>query len=326
MRALPGALSLRIVAGFSLAAVASGCTLEPTADGLEIVARAPYISSPVSVDEQPWNGEGISVDVERGNIEIVGHKDTTTISVRANTMTWARSHDDASAMRAATVATAKLERDAGGNWSVTCEIPPGDFGSALREATQCNVRVDVPAPEGVTHQVSAIARFGDVYLNRLQSGADTSLVASGIEVEGSLLRGHVQVYSYWADVEVEPFSRSTVGVHSASGDWYYLPSLESVEKRSEKDGAARFGATLRIPKDFTSEWVELESRGAAVEAFAFPDVRSGTPRGALSPASAKLVKVSANQGNATLLPWGESITTSRTGDFATDTREPWSQP
>lgn len=310
---------------FACASLA-GCTIEPGEDGLQIVPRAPYVSSPASVAEQPWNGEALSVDVERGNIEIVGHATAKTISVRVDTLTWARKNEDASAMRAATVATAKLERDASGNWSVKCEIPKGEFGSALPEATQCNIRIDLPAPEGVIHDVRALARFGDVYMNRLQSGPSTRIVASGIEVEGHVLRGNVQVYSYWADVEVEPRPNGEVLVSSQSDDWYYLPTLEQVEKRDDKDGSARFGATLRIPGDFTSRVVSLSSRGAAVEAFAFPDVRLGMPRGPIGPASAQSVTVAANQGNATLLVWGENYTTSRTGDFATDVRVPWTDP
>jgi hypothetical protein len=317
--------SLVVVSALVLAPTLAGCTLEPGKDGLEVVPRAPYTSSPVAVGEETWNGEALTVDVERGNIEIVGHPGTKTISVRADTLTWAQKQEDASAMRAATIATAKLVRDASG-WSVKCEIPKGAFGSALPEATQCNVRIDMPAPEGVAHDVRAIAHFGDVYMNRLQSGPATRIVASGIEVQGLVLRGNVEVYSYWADVEVEPRANGNVLVASESGDWYYLPSLEAVEKRNDKDGSARFGATLRIPKDFTSRLVSMSSRGAAVEAFGFPDVRSGAPRGPLGPASAQSVTVSANQGNATLLVWGESYTASRGSDFGTDDRLPWTSP
>jgi hypothetical protein len=313
------------VVAFALPGVA-GCTLEPGKDGLEVVPRAPYGSSPVVIDEQAWNGEAVVVDVERGNIEIVGRPEAKTIKVQADTLTWAQKQKDASDMRAATIATARLERDASGAWSVKCEIPKGDFGSALPEATQCNVRIEVPAPEGVVHDVHAIAHFGDVYMNRLQSGPSTRIVASGIEVEGLVLRGNVQIYSYYADVEVEPRASGDVLVTSASEDWYYLPTLEEVEKRDKDDGAARFGATLRIPRDFTSRVVSLSSRGAAVEAFGFPDISSGAPRGPVGPLSAHSVTVTANQGNATLLVWGESVTTARGGDFATDARLPWTTP
>jgi hypothetical protein len=306
--------------------VLAGCTVEPGKDGLELVPRAPYGSSPVVVAEQAWNGEALDVEVERGNIEIVGHPDTTSITVRANTLTWAREQKDASDIRAATIATARLERGTNGNLVVKCDIPKGDFGTALNEATQCNVRVDIPAPEGVVHDVRAVARFGDVYMNRLQSGPSTTIVASGIEVEGQLLRGNVQAYSYWADVEVEPRPNGEVFVASESGDWYYLPTLQEVEKRDARDGSARFGATLRIPRDFTSRVVSMSSRGANVEAAAFPGLRSGAPRGPLGPLSADSVTVTANQGNATLLVWGESYNAIRTADFATDARVPWTDP
>ena len=329
MRPYLGAQALRLllaaISSSTLAALA-GCTLEPTLDGVEVKARAPYLSSPVGIDEQAWNGEAITVDVERGNIEIVGSPSRTTIAVRADTLTWAQTQKDASDIRAATIATAKLERDARGRWSVHCEIPKGDFGSALREATQCNVRIDVPAPDGVVHDIHAIAHFGDVYLNHLQSGASSEILVSGIEVEGVSLRGNVSVYSFWGDVEIEPRANGNVLVSSESGDWYYLPTLEAVEKRNTQDGSARFGATLRIPKDFTARTVSLSSRGAAVEAFGFPDVHYGAPRGPVGPASAQSVTVAANQGNATLLVLGENVTTSRTGDFATDGRLAWTSP
>jgi len=117
-----------------------------------------------------------------------------------------------------------------------------------------------------------------------------------------------------------------VFVGSESDDWYYVPSLAEVEKRDENDGAARFGATLRLPKDFTSHLVTITSRGAAVETFGFPDVVSGAARGNMSAFSSQSITVSANQGNATLLVLGESVTTSRTGDFETDPRTPWTEP
>jgi len=287
---IPSTLGLVIVTGLALSTVA-GCTIEPGEDGLEIVPRGPYVSSPAAVDEQAWNGEPVSVDVERGNIEIVGNPDAKTIRVRVTTMTWARNRADASAIRAATVATAKLERTPNGSLSVTCTIPKGDFGSALNESTQCNIRIDIPAPEGVVHDIYAIARVGDVYMNRLQSGPTTQILASGIEVEGALLRGNVKAYSYYADVEVEPRANGEVVVASESGDWYHLPNLEEVEERDERDGSARYGATLRIPKDFTARSVMLASRGAAVEALGFPDVQSGMPRGPLGPSSAQSVTV-----------------------------------
>ena len=309
---------------FTLPALA-GCTIEPGTDGLQVVPRAPYTSAPVVVDEQAWNGEPIVVDVERGNIEIVGRVDAKTSMVQADTLTWARKQKDASDLRAATLATARLERDTSGAWSVKCDIPRGDFGSALPEATQCNLRVEVPAPEGTVHDVRAIAHFGDVYMNRLQSGPSTQILASGLEVEGLVLRGNVRVYSFYADVEVEPRPNGDVLVASESGDWYDLPTLEQTKKRNG-DGSARYGATVRIPRDFTARRVSLSSLGAAVEAFGFPDVVSGAQRGPLGPLSAASVTVTANQGNATLLVWGETATTIRTGDFASDARVPWTAP
>jgi hypothetical protein len=301
----------------------TGCTLEPTPDGVTFVPRAPYRSEVRDIAESPWNGQPIEVDVERGNIEVIGKAGGTSLRVRALAYTWSKKREDASSMLAATLATAKVTRDARGGYTIRCEVPKQDIGSAANEVTQCNVRVEIPAPERVVHDIRAIARFGDVTLQRLQSGPQTRIVASGIEVEGYLLRGNVEVQSYWADVEVEPRPGSDVLVASASDDWYYLPTLEAVEKRDERDGAAKFGATLRIPKDFTAERVTITSRGAAVEAFAFPDVESGAPRLPLGPTSARSVTVTANQGNATLLPMGETITVSRTGDFGLDAREPW---
>ena len=276
-----------------------GCTLEPSVDGIEFKPRAPYFSSPVTIDEQAWNGEPIRVDVERGNIEIVGQPNATTISLRANTYTWAQTQEDASNVRAATVATAKLQRDADGTWRASCSIPKGDFESGLLEATQCNLRIDVPAPDGVVHDIEAIAHYGDLYLNRLASGTRTKIVASGKEIDGMALRGNVELHSHFADVEIEPMPGSTVFIGSDSDDWYYLPSLEEVEKRSERDGSARFGATVRIPRDFTSRFVSVSSVGAAVEAFDFPDLSSGGARGPVGPASASSVVVATNQGNAT---------------------------
>ncbi len=304
----------------------SGCTLDPTVDGLELHPRLPYASKPVSIGEETWNGEAISIDVERGNIEIVGQPSAKTIAVRANTYTWADNQDDASAMRAATIATAKLERDERGNWRVSCSIPKDSHGSALPEATQCNVRIDLPAAEGVVHDVHAIAHFGDIYLNRLQSSATTRILASGVEVTGTVLRGNVEIYSDWADVEVEPRAGGNVLVASETGDWYYLPSLQAVEKRDERDGAAKYGATLRIPQSFTSRLVSLSSVGASVEKFDFPDVVPGMPRGPVDATSAQAITVVANQGNATLLAWGKSFTQSRQGDFSTDGRVPWTDP
>lgn len=277
------------------------------------------------MDEKPWGGEPIFVDLQRGNIEIVGNPNITTIRMRVRPLTWAEQKSDASRILEAIEKGATFSHDANNRWVASCPIPTGDFGTVNVDATQCNVRIDVPAPEGSSHAIQAIARFGDVYLNRLQSNAATTIEASGIEVQGFQLRGNVHVDSYYADVEVEPRGSGNVFVGSESDDWYYVPSLSEVEKRDENDGAAKFGATLRLPKDFTTQRITIASRGAVVETFGFPDVVSGAPRGTQTAFSSQSITVTANQGNATLLVLGESITTSRTGDFETDNRTPWTE-
>lgn len=299
----------------------TGCTLEPTANGLEIVPRLPYDSRPANVGAPlAWSGEAIDVDVERGNIEVIGSPSATEVTVTANATTWARNADDAGALARAFLATAKVERDRGA-LRVSCRVPSGSFGTALVETSQCNVRVVVP--EGTRpHAVRVVARDGFVYLQRLTSAPSTAILASGIEVEATQLRGNVGVSSYWADVEVKPTPGARVYVGSASDDWYDLPTLNPTPKRGE-GGEAKFGATLRLPKDFRARRVDMSSAGASVEHFAFPDVRPGAPRGAIDASAAEHVAVHANQGNATLLALDDTITGSRTTNLGAIAREPW---
>ncbi len=300
----------------------AGCTIEPTANGLEIVPRLPYESRPETVGAPlVWNGEAIDVEVERGNIEVVGSPSAKEMTVTANATTWARNADDAGSLARAFVATARVERSASGALRVTCRVPSGSFGSALVETSQCNVRVVVPA-DARPHAVRVVAQDGFVYLQRLTSSPSTAIVASGIEVEATQLRGNVGVRSYWADVEVKPTPGARIYVGSASDDWYDLPTLSPTPKRGE-GGEAKFGATLRLPKDFRARRVDMSSAGAAVEHFEFPDVRPGAPRGAVDASAAEYVAVHANQGNATLLALDDTVSGSRTTNLGTIAREPW---
>ncbi len=309
-----------------LAGLAPGCTLEPTADGLKINARLPYSSSTRTlVADDPWENLPLRVRVGHGNVQVVGKREAKGISVRANTYTWADNAEDAGAMREAQLARFSFRRSAD-RIEVLCEKMEEDVESALASATQCNVRVEIPAPEGAIHDIEAFAEDGFTYLNRLASGPSTRILATGIEIQALTLRGNVSLHAGWLDAEIEPTPGGTVVVESTTGDWYFIPTLQDVPKREERDGGARFGATLRIPEDFRAERVELFSSGASVETFAFPDIIPGQPRGPLDASAAKLVAVKANQGNATLLVFGEKVTTSRVDDLGSDTRDPWSTP
>jgi hypothetical protein len=315
--------SFLLVGTAVLATSAVGCTLDPTAHGVEVHPRLPFTSAPQSVvTSQAWSGEPILVDVEHGNVEVVGERNASGITVRADTLTWADNADDARGMSAALLAKVSVTRE-GGTLVVRCAKADHDVGSALADASQCNVRVEIPAPDGVVHDVRAYAEDGFTYLNRLESGPGTQIVATGIEVEGLLLRGNVAVHAGWADVEAEPIAGASILVESTTDDWYAIPSLQQAPKREPRDGSAKFGATLRIPSDFRAARVDLSSAGASVDTSAFPDVVSGQARGPLGPTAAALVTVKANQGNATLLPAGQNVTLSRQGDFGTDTRDPW---
>lgn len=307
-----------------LGAASAGCTLEPTADGLEVVPRLPYESKPTSLaPAQAWNGEPVVVDIERGNIEVIGDPDAKELAITGNAITWAQRASDAGEIAKAILATAKVSRDATGAVRVTCGLVDGDFASALPQATQCNVRVVVPAPAGATHDVQAYARDGFVYLQRLTTSPTSRIKSTGIEVEAVQLRGNVEVHAGWLDVEVKPIPGGRVLAESTSDDWYDIPSLRQTPKRDERDGSARFGATVRLPKDFRAQRVDLFSAGAAVEAFPFPDVVSGAARGPVDASAAQVIAVRANQGNATLLALDPTITGTRLSGLGSTTRSAW---
>ena len=315
-------LSLLLV----LAAFTPACTLEPTKDGLRIHPRLPYASpTRTLVQDELWNGEPLLVHVKHGNVQVIGKRDGKGISLRANTYTWADSADDARAMAKAQLDRLTFRREQG-RMEVRCERMEDDVESALASTTQCNVRVEIPAPEGAIHDIQAYAEDGFTYLHRLASGPSTRIVATGIEIETLALRGNVNLHAGWLDAEVEPIPGSTVALVSTTEDWYEIPTLQEVPKREARDGSARYGATLRLPEDFRAERVELFSAGAAVEALAFPDVASGQPRGPVDGTAAKLISVKANQGNATLLVFGENTVVQRSDDLGSDVRDPWSTP
>lgn len=307
-----------------LGAASVGCTLEPGADGLEVVPRLPYESKPTALAApQAWNGEPIVVDIERGNIEVIGDPDAEELTIVGDAITWAQRADDAGEIARAILATARVGRDANGAVHVTCGLVDGDFKSALPEATQCNIRVVVPAPAGATHDVQAYARDGFVYLHRLTTSPTSRIMSTGIEVEAVQLRGNVEVHAGWLDVEVKPIPGGRVVVESTTDDWYDIPTLQQTPKREPRDGGARFGATVRLPQDFRSQRVELYSAGASVETFPFPDVVSGAPRGPVDASAAQLIAVRANQGNATLLALDPTLTGTRTTGLGTSVRGPW---
>lgn len=307
-------------------ALLPACTLEPGADGVRVHPRLPYTSSTKTIAEnEPWSGEPIRVQVEHGNVQVVGLRSAKGITVRATMYTWADDPEDAGAMEKEILAGLTVSRE-DGRFVVHCAEPERDVRSALANASQCNVRVEVPAPEGAVHDVEAYAIDGFTYLRRLATNAHTSIRATGIEIEGFDLRGNVSLHAGWLDAEVEPIAGARIEIESTTDDWYYVPSLAAVPKRSPRDGAAEFGATLRLPRDFRAQRVELSSAGASVEAFAFPDVVSGAPRGPVDASAAALVAVRANQGNATLLPLGETFSSVRHDEFGSDTRDPWGSP
>ena len=290
---------------------------------MKVVGRLPYESTAAPLTApQSWNGEPITVDIARGNIEVIGDPHATQLSVVGDAITWAQNADDAGVISRAILATAKIDHDANGV-RVTCQLVQGDFKSANPDATQCNVRIVVPAPAGVTHDVHAYARDGFVYLQRLTTSATSHIVSTGIEVEATQLKGNVEVHAGWTDVEVKPMPGSSVVVESTTDDWYSIPTLQEVPKREERDGSAKFGATVRLPQDFRAQRVELSSAGASVEATPFPDVVSGAPRGPLDATAAQLVSVRANQGNATLLVLDPTATGSRTTGLGKSEREAW---
>lgn len=304
----------------------SGCILDPTADDFGLKVRLPYVTSNQTlVQDEPWNGESLKVHVQHGNVQVVGLRDAKAIKVRFHTLTWAANEDDARSMRDAQLEKFSFRRE-GERIEVFCGKMQDDVASASAAATQCNVRVEIPAPEGAVHDVQVYAEDGFTYLNRLASGPTSRIVATGIEIDALVLRGNVELHAGWLDAEVEPIPGATIAIESTTDDWYHIPTLEGVPKRDERDGAARFGATLRIPKHFRAERVELYSAGGSVEAFDFPDVVNGYPRGPVDASAARLVSVRANQGNATMLVFGESFTSSRMDDFGTDIRDPWSTP
>lgn len=334
MRALVGRpvnMSLGARLGFlawlpSAAFALSACAVDLGPDGLGLTPRLPYETQVFEVAREPWAGEPVHIEVQHGNVEVVGVPGATDVRIAGRVLTWTRDRADVQAMYELVRSGLRVERAPDGALRILCAEAPHDVGDAQASATQCNVRVELPAPEQVEHALTAVAHFGDVYLNRLQSGADSALVARGIEVEGVLLRGNVHLQSEWGDAEVEPRAGGTVYLGSGTGDWFNLPTLLPTPKRDERDESARFGATLRLPQDFSAEEVRLSSVGAAVETPHFSDVVPGQPRGPLGPHSARRIEVAANQGNATLLAVERGHTLSRSGAFGTDSRTPWSEP
>ena len=256
----------------------TGClTLDE--NGLELQLRLPYQSTNETLKEdETWQGERLVVRVERGTLEVVGLRQATNLRLRANALTWSEDVEDAKKMHRRVLDGVRFERH-GNEIRIACAVPDDDVGTALANATQCNLRLEVPAPEGAMHDIDVRTDQGNVVLHRLATGPTNQIRAWGTEVRAFALRGNVHVVSAWADIECEPMAQSLVSIESKSGDWYYLPSLRQVEKQGNQ-GEARFGATLRLPKSFTTQHLQMSSVGATVDVDAFPGLVLNAPSSA----------------------------------------------
>lgn len=274
----------------------ASCTLEPGENGLELIPRVPYESSLREVGSPlVWSGEPIELSVELGNVELIGDPDASELSVRARALTWSRLNDQESARAAnnAILATAQVVVQ-NGRVRVSCGRLAEDIGSALANATQCDVRVVVPASAGVTHAVRVETGNGAAFLQRLTSPPGGRIEA---EIAGRLeaweLRGDLLLRAGSMDVEVSPTAGSVVDAE-ASVIW-------SGGTPSEEEQKQEAGVTLRLPADFRSQMVHLGSAQGSVVTADFPGLQPGQPWKA-GPGAAQFLRVQADWGDATLRP------------------------
>lgn len=301
-------MTLRFCLVLPLALASVGC-VDVSEDGIALTPRVPYESNLKSVGEPlEWHGEPVNVDVARGFVEVVGDPDVTSVVVTSHALTWARygDLDDARAINDEILATAKVEM-LDGSVRVSCGVPSGDHGSAEANATQCDLRVVIPAPVGATHAVSVRTGLGDVFLQRL---ATTSTGFIDLDVVGFVeawdLHGNVVSRAGANAIEVTPSLAGVVDVESTVALAGELDSGDGFGDAKDKTGT-----TLHLPSDFATQALVLHSADGDVRLAEFPDLVPGAPsRPGSDPAT--LIRAQADWGHVELAKLQSFTTRSRT--------------
>jgi hypothetical protein len=295
-----------------------GC-LELGEDGLELVPRVPYESEIQSVGEPlVWHGEPLDVSVERGFVEVIGDPDASELVVTARALTWARygDIDDARSINDAILDTASVSLS-DGIVRVHCDVVDDDRGSAQAEATQCNVRVVVPAPPGATQELRLRTGLGDAFLQRLTTspGGKLDLEVGGL-VEAWELRANVVSSAGAHDLEITPLAGGFVDVTST-----IALAAGSSTSEGATDAKDLFGTILRLPPDFATESLVLFSTDGEVTTPGFPDLApAATSRPGESPAS--LIRATAEWGHVQLFTLPNITSRSRTSPLGTVVTKP----
>lgn len=280
----------------SLALASVGC-VDISEDGIALTPRVPYETKVHSVGEPlAWHGEAIAVDVERGFVEVVGDPDATSIVVTSHALTWARygDVDDARAINDEILSTAKAEI-VDGVVRVSCGVPSGDHGSAEANATQCDLRVVVPAPAGAMHSLAVRTGLGDAFLQRLVT-TPTSFIDLNVVgvVEAWDLEGNVVSRAGANDIEVTPRPGGVVDVESTIALAGELDTSEGAN-----DAKDVVGTTLHLPADFATQSLVLYSDDGDLQLGDFPDLFAGSSsRPGADPAT--LVRAQADWGHVKL--------------------------
>ena len=301
--------NLLLVAVAGVISTGVGGCLDLSDEGMKLSPRVPYESSIRDVGEPvAWNGEALDVQVERGFVEVVGDPDASELVVTARAMTWARYRDVDSAKQIndAILKTASVVKDAS-VVRVRCGVVEADVGSAQSEATQCNVRVVVPAPAGATHELKLRTGLGDAFLQRLTTSpaGRLDLDVSGL-IDGWDPHRNLLARAGASDVEIAPGPGGTVDVASLIALGVGLSTEKGLNDAKDKAGT-----TLRLPADFATQSLVLWSEDGDVGTPDFPDL---TPTAAVRPGAspAALVRATADWGHVSLFAAQEFSSRTRT--------------
>jgi hypothetical protein len=292
----------------SLLALASVGCLDVSEDGIELRPRVPYESNVRDVGEPlEWHGEPVSVDVERGFVEVVGDPDVENIVVTSHALTWARygDVDDARAMNDDILGTARVEL-VDGTVRVSCGLPSGDHGTAEANATQCDLRVLIPAPTGAQHRVAVRTGLGDAFLSRLTSPPMEfiDLWVNGF-IETWDLTGNLVASGAVNDIEVTPYAGGVVDVEAR-----VIVAGQASTQDGFNDAKHVTGSKLHLPADFATQTLDLFSNDGELWLAQFPDLGPGsTSRPGEDPAT--LVRAHADWGHVELVKLVEYSSRSR---------------
>lgn len=295
-----------------------GC-VDVSEDGITLTPRVPYETKVRSVGEPlEWHGEAIDVRVERGFVEVVGDPDVTNIVVTSHALTWARFGDveDARAINDEILATANAEV-VDGVVRVSCGLPSGDVGSAEANATQCDLRVVIPAPNGAKHSVKVRTGLGDAFLQRLET-TPTSFIDLDVVgfVEGWELQGNVVSRAGANDIEVTPEPGGVVDVESTVALAGELDTAEGFD-----DAKDEMGTTLHLPADFATQSLVLYSDDGNVQLAEFPDLfATAANRPGENPAT--LVRAQADWGHVRLAKLQSFTSRTRTSPLGVIEKKP----